>query len=85
MKMTTRLFTIALLFGALAMFTGCTDRSPEAVCEHFVGLDDGGDEKVKECTEEVKEMKKEMEEDEYNKFADCVLDADSSDAAEDCI
>lgn len=84
MKMTIRMFAIALLFGTLAFTAGCSDRSPKAVCEHFIEVSGADEEEVEECTEDVKKMKEEMGEENYNKFADCVLEADSKEAAEEC-
>jgi hypothetical protein len=85
---------LALLALALPSFAGCAP-SPEAVCEHVIGLmtKEAGSaapdvsEVQKQCLEDTERLKKHRDRKgpfEYRKAASCIMDATTLEAAAKC-
>lgn len=92
MRNTVAKLSAALLVTlALAPLSACggADTSPEGVCNHVLTKYEKLEgEKLanekKECVEELSEMKKELGDEKWGKFATCVVGAANEDAAKSC-
>lgn len=93
MKGSSRWLLVCTMLVVAALFA-CKKRDPEAVCKHMLELakkdgkykdGDEAKERYDKCLEDVEEIKGDLGDEKYAKFADCVMGADDFDTArKDC-
>jgi len=79
------LFGLAILASVMLLASGCKNRSPDAVCEHYMKIaEEEDEEEKKECVEEIEKLKEEVGDEKYESFADCILEAEDKKTARKC-